>query len=362
MQQGRENTNMKKIMVIAAIALFLGFGLTANASAAQQYTIAWSHYTGWEPYQYMQDSGILVKWAKKYGVDIRVQLFDYMESMTAFTTGNAVGCVMTNMDALMQPAAAGVDTAVIIIGDYSNGNDGAVILNGKSFKDLKGREVRLVENSVSHYLLSRGLEMNGMKESDLRIMNVSSEADISNFLLSEKNPAKSKAAVVTWNPVLMNVRSVKGSTMVFDSSKIPGEILDCLVVRADTPDAVKKAMVGAWFETMAVMASQTKEGKNSLEQMAKSANCTLAMFMAQLKTTYMYYNPADAASYAQSGDLKKIMDYIREFLFSHGVYGTKVTKDKIGIQFPDKTIIGDPKNVKLRFDANYMQMAADKKL
>ena len=44
---------------------------------------------------------------------------------------------MTNMDALTIPAAGGVDSTAMIIGDYSNGNDG-VVLKGKSeLKDIK---------------------------------------------------------------------------------------------------------------------------------------------------------------------------------------------------------------------------------
>ena len=56
---------------------------------------------------------------------------------------------MTNMDALTIPAVGGVDTTVIIVGDFSNGNDGIVLKNGASVKDLKGRSVKLVEFTVS---------------------------------------------------------------------------------------------------------------------------------------------------------------------------------------------------------------------
>ena len=46
-----------------------------------------------------------------------------------------------------------------------------------------------------------------------------------------------------------------------------------------------------------------------------------------------------------------------------GLFGQGArTKDAVGIGFADGTITGNPKNVKLRFDASYMQMAADGKL
>ena len=65
------------------------------------------------------------KWADKYGIKIEVvQINDYVESINQYTAGEYDGCAMTNMDALSIPAAGGVDTTALIIGDFSNGNDG----------------------------------------------------------------------------------------------------------------------------------------------------------------------------------------------------------------------------------------------
>ncbi len=56
---------------------------------------------------------------------------------------------MTNMDMLTIPSAGGVDSTALIVGDYSNGNDG-VVLKGKGRKlaDIKGQSINLVELSV----------------------------------------------------------------------------------------------------------------------------------------------------------------------------------------------------------------------
>jgi hypothetical protein len=64
---------------------------------------------------------------------------------------------MTNMDALTIPAAGGIDSTALIVGDFSNGNDGVVLKDKSALKDIKGQTVNLVELSVSHYLLARGL-------------------------------------------------------------------------------------------------------------------------------------------------------------------------------------------------------------
>jgi len=278
-----------------------------------------------------------------------------------YTAGQFDGCVMTNMDGLTIPAVGGIDSTVLIIGDFSNGNDGIVLKNGTTVKDLKGRKVRIVELSVSHYLLTRALDMNGLTERDMTLFNTS-DADIAGLFITEaeKDP---KAAVCTWNPPLMQVRNVKDATMVFDSSKIPGEIIDCLVVRTNAPDNLKKALTGAWYEAMEIMSGRTKEGMEAIDIMAKTSGGTLAEFKAQLKTTHMFYLPQDAASFAKSAQLKETMEYVRTFSFDHGLYG-EGTPDKnlVGIVFPDGAVLGDKNNIKLRFDASFMQMAADGKL
>ena len=104
-------------------------------------------------------------------------------------------------------------------------------------------------------------------------------------------------------------------------------------------------------------------GGLTIADMAKKAGGTLPEFKAQLKTTYMYYQPSAAAEFAKGSKLKETMEYVRTFSFDHGLYGEGApNKNLVGIQFPDGAILGDKKNVKLRFDAGYMQMAADGKL
>lgn len=355
---------MKHRMLRSAIAVtcLLLFSCTLSL-AGPSYRIAWSHYTGWEPWEFIAQSGLMDKWAKKYGIDkIEITLInDYIESINMYTAGQFDGCVMTNMDALTIPAVGGVDSSVLIVGDFSNGNDGIVLLNGDSVKDLKDRKLRLVELSVSHYLLTRALDQNGMKEKDLNLINTS-DADIAPLFVSsaEKDP---KAAVCTWNPLLMQVRNVAGASLVYDSSKIPGEIIDCLVVKSDAPDNLKKALTGAWYEAMQIMNSRDQAGKDALEVMAASAGGTLAEFKAQLKTTKMFYNAKEAAEFTKGSQVKETMEYVRSFSFDHGLYGEGAPdKNLVGIEFPDGSVLGDTNNVKLRFDAKYMGMAADGKL
>jgi len=181
------------LCVLGAACLMAG---QAHAAPKSQFNVCWTIYAGWMPWEYAQTQGIVSKWAKKYGIEIKVtQLNDYVESLNQYTAGQFDGCTMTNMDALTVPAAGGVDTTALIAGSYSNGNDGILLKGkGKALKDLKGLDVNLVQFSVSHYLLARGLEKAGLRERDIKVVNTS-DADI----VSAFATPRVKAAVA-WNP------------------------------------------------------------------------------------------------------------------------------------------------------------------
>src|SRR5881398_3712795 len=121
---------------IAAVAMPVLLCLSlapAAAAAKKEFNIAWTIYVGWMPWPYAEESGIVKKWADKYGIKINVkQINDYIESINQYTAGKFDGVTVTNMDTLTIPAAGGVDTTAIIMGDYSNGNDGVVLNKGKT--------------------------------------------------------------------------------------------------------------------------------------------------------------------------------------------------------------------------------------
>ncbi|WP_028009098.1 putative urea ABC transporter substrate-binding protein [Solimonas flava] len=357
---------MKRIIqlagaVFAAAVLASTFSAPAQAAPKKEFDIAWSIYVGWMPWPYAEQSGIVKKWADKYGIKIKItQINDYVESINQYTAGKFDGVTMTNMDALTIPAAGGVDTTALIIGDYSNGNDGIVLKKGKTLADIKGQKVNLVELSVSHYLLARGLSTVGLSEKDIKTVNTSDADIVSAF------QAKDTTAVVAWNPQLATIKAEPGATLVFDSTKVPGEIIDTLSVNTQTlkdNPALGKALVGIWYETIAQLQDPGAKGAAARAAMAKLAGSSLASFEAQLKSTKMFYTPAEAAAFAKDAQLQKTMELVRSFSFDHGLLGADAAnKDFVGIGFASGATLGSAKNVKLRFDAAYMQLAADGKL
>jgi NitT/TauT family transport system substrate-binding protein len=347
--------------LLLAITLLATLSIAhADTGGKKEFNVAWSIYAGWMPWPYADQSGILKKWADKYGITIHLKQLDYIESINQYTAGQFDACLMTNMDALTIPAAGGVDTSIIIVGDYSNGNDGLTLKGKKDLKDIKGQKVNLVELSVSHYFLARALDSVGLSEKDVKVVNTS-DADI---VAAWKTPGVTAAA--SWNPQLSEIKQQKDTYLVFDSSKIPGEILDVMAINTATLKAhpeLAKALTGAWFETLAVMANGDAKSVEAKTAMAKLSGTDLAGYEAQLKTTKLFFTGKETVDFMMAPALSTSNDLMRKFSFDHGLLGQDAKSvDVIGITFPDGKVLGDPKNVKLRFDTSIVNMAADGKL
>ena len=347
--------------------LWLVTGALPAAGNPPSFTVGWSVYVGWNPYQYMARSGILKKWADKYGVSIKVQRFDYAPSLDAFVAKNIDACTMTNMEALDMPAAAGVDTTAVIIGDYSNGNDAVLVRHNLALAQIPGKRVLLVEKTVSQYLFERAMALNNQAAELKRVKYVNtSDSDIAGAFLSDT----SQEAVVTWKPLVSQILKGKGIASIFDSSKIPGEILDLLVVRTEIlnrPDGsgqrFAKAVAGAWYELLTQMSKPGPDSDKVLASIAEASQDTLASYKEQLSTTHMFFTPQSAVEMTTSEQLKKTMELVRQFCFSHGLLGEKTSSpDDVAVRFPDGSIEGKKDRVRLRFDPTFMQLAAGGKL
>ncbi|MEM9144857.1 MAG: putative urea ABC transporter substrate-binding protein [Pseudomonadota bacterium] len=347
--------SFRSLTAAIAVAAAAFAAVPALAQEKTEFRVAWSIYVGWMPWGYMSDSGIIDKWADKYGISIEVvQINDYIESINQYTAGAFDGVSATNMDTLSIPSGGGIDTTALIVGDFSNGNDAVLVKEG-GLADLKGKPVNLVELSVSHYLLARGLDSVGLSERDLEAVINTSDADM---VAAYTTP--DVAAVVTWNPLVSTILEGGYATNVFDSSDIPGEIIDLMVVNTEVLEAnpsFGKAMVGAWYETMALMAAGDEA---ALTAMAEASGTDLAGYKAQLASTEMFYAPADAVAFTEGADLPKTMVSVAEFLFDKGILGEGApSADFVGVAYPDGSTTGDANNVKFRFATEYMQMAAD---
>ncbi|GBG13858.1 NitT/TauT family transport system substrate-binding protein [Novimethylophilus kurashikiensis] len=207
---------LKHALVGVSLAMFANLGW-----AGTPLKIGYSDWPGWVAWQVAIEKG----WFKEAGVDVQFDWFDYSASMDAFTAGKIDAVTVTNGDALVT-GAGGAKNVMILLTDYSNGNDMIVAKPGiKSLKDLKGKKVGLETGLVEHLLLLNGMEKVGMKESDVTIVNTKTNET------PQALAAGDLAAIGAWQPNSGEaMKRVPGAKPIYTSANEPGLIYDVLTV------------------------------------------------------------------------------------------------------------------------------------
>lgn len=230
---------MKMITSCVAALLVLA---TAISAQAEPLKIAYSDWPGWVAWQVGIDKG----WFKDAGVDVNFEWFEYVPSMEAFAAGQVDAVCMTNGDALVT-GATGAPSKMILINDFSNGNDMIVARPGiTSVADLKGKKIGVEVGFVGHLLLLKALEANGMSESDVTLVNVPTHETPKALASGDVD------AVVAWQPNSgQALQAVPGSKAIFSSRDTPGLIYDVLAVNPASvsarPDDWAK-IVNVWYK------------------------------------------------------------------------------------------------------------------
>ena len=234
-------TTVRKIlgMLIGAALLTL-----SSLSNAEPLKIGYSDWPGWVAWEVAVDKG----WFKEAGVDVRFEWFDYVASMDAFAAGQLDAVSMTNGDALVT-GATGAKSVMILMNDYSNGNDMVIGAPGiGSVKDLKGKKVGVEVGFVGHLLLLNALEKSGLTEADVELVNVPTNETPQVLASGEVD------AIVAWQPSSgSSLDLVPGSKAIYTSADEPGLIYDLLCVSPASLAANRddwKKVVDVWYRAV----------------------------------------------------------------------------------------------------------------
>jgi NitT/TauT family transport system substrate-binding protein len=224
--------------LIMALLMLQGAG-RAHA-APPPLRVGYSDWPGWVAWQIAIDKG----WLTAAGLDVKFDWFDYSASMEAFAAGKIDADFVTNGDALVM-GAGGARNVIVLITDYSNGNDMIVARPGiRSLADLKGRKIGVETGLVDHLLLVDGLKKLGMTQDDVQLVN-SKTNETPQVLASGQVDA-----IAAWQPNAgLAMKALPGAHPVYTSAQAPGLIYDVLAVNpasigARRADYIK--LIGVW--------------------------------------------------------------------------------------------------------------------
>jgi NitT/TauT family transport system substrate-binding protein len=293
------------------------------APAKAPLRVAYSDWPGWTAFEV----GIQKGWFKDAGIAVEFSWFDYLPSLDAFSSGKVDAVMVTNGDALVTGANGG-KSKMILLTDYSNGNDKVIARPGiAAFKNLKGKKVGLELTLVEHLLFLKACEKNGMKPSDVQLVN---------FPTNETPNALSSgqvAAVAAWYPVSSQaLKAVAGSKPLFTSADVPGLIYDAVSVNPTSlaqrhDDWVK--FVKVWYK-ISDYVRDPKTQADAVAIMAAKVGVKAEEYAAAMPGTYFLSLEESKKRYAKAVGLDSLYgstSVANDFNVANKVYKEPQTVD-----------------------------------
>lgn len=132
------------------------------------------------------------------------------------------------------------DVDIVAFLDYSNGADVIVARKGiSSMSDLQGKVVGFDWRSLGHYFLHRAMQFEELEKTEYI------HRQVEQVVAKQYFDEGSLDAYVTYPPISTNLLHDENLQVIFDSSKIPYEIIDVLAMKKGD-DVKKKILSDIW--------------------------------------------------------------------------------------------------------------------
>lgn len=236
------STNFSRWLSCLTLALFIS---ACNPVPEPMLRIGSNTWPGYEPLYLARSLG--------YYDDSSVKLVEFGSAsavMGALRSRTLEGAALT-LDEALTLLDDGIDLRVILVMDISDGADALVAKPGiDSAADLRGKRVAVEYTAVGAILLDRALNNAGLNVADIELVACTLDEHIECYATVD--------AVVTFEPYRTKLLK-RGAHVLFDSSQIPGRILDVLVVLPETTETQQKSLrrlIAGYFEAREYLAAQ----------------------------------------------------------------------------------------------------------
>ncbi|MEM6329062.1 MAG: hypothetical protein AAF790_02320 [Planctomycetota bacterium] len=357
--KSRSTTAFPHLKLTAALAALLlapvagcGGGKGGGPAAdAPSFSLAWSEYPSWSVFGVAHEKGLIDKAEgkmgeveKKWGVDIVLVQADYDACLNQYGSSTVDAVCMTNMDSLAP--ATGRDSVAVLPTSTSAGADACVAVGAGSIEDLKGVPTFGLELSVSQYAFERCLEKKGLDPADYEFRNM----DPANAAQAMQAGDAEVRSIMVWNPfVLQTLRDREGAKRMFDSTEIPEEIIDMVVVsksalEKEGGDKFAKAVIDAFYRVNAMLADEATRPDTLTALGEKFSSLGVEDMEVVVTETQMYKTAEEGIALFEKADFQaKIMPMVVDFCVAN-----KIVEEKPTVGFADTA-------AQLNFDASYMK-------
>lgn len=258
---------MHRFLLLLSWTLLVAGCLSSRPEPLRTATNVWP---GYEPLYAARELGLL---------DPRrvhlVEASSATEVSRMFRNG-AIDAGGLTLDEAMRLADNGVDLAIVLVTDTSHGAD-AIVARPElsSLRDLEGRRLGLEGSALGALVAARAFDLHGIDATKITLVSLEIQEHERAF------DDERVDAVVTFEPVRSALLG-KGAVSLFDSTQIPGEIVDVLVVRRrylEQEPAIVDHLLAAWLEVVSRLDARPEQ---VLPIMAAREQMTVGAFRAAL--------------------------------------------------------------------------------
>jgi len=359
--------------LVAGLSLCLVGPLQAGGKdKVPVFKLAWSEYPSWSVFGVASDLGLIDgregkqgALEKRWGVDIVLNLLDYDPCIQAYASKTVDAVCITNIDVL-PPAMGGRKSVAIMPTSTSVGADALLVLSSRipvldrkdwknkekmkaALEKLKKEKVYGLAKSVSEYAFNRNLELLGEDPKDYKFTDEPPDTAAKAMAAKQKD----HPAIMVWNPFVLTVeRKNEDARRFFDSSTIPEEIIDMVVMGQDSLDKPKGkeaacCIIECFYEFNKRLADK-KERDGLLKKLGeKFSNLGVKDMERCVTETRFYATPEAGLAFFQGDKLKDTMKKVGKFC-----------KDKEMIKTDANYGFGTKDTAKdalLRFDPSYIR-------
>lgn len=323
---------MKKIVFSLCVLACFGCTPSKSTSKVEQYPVfimEWSEYPSWAAFGVAAERGLVnPKQGGKHGpieekwkVDLVFQEADYDTCITLFGSKSCDAVCMTNMD-VVKPSLTRKSVAIMPT-STSDGADACIVVNFtgdvKNPEDVKNflskNKTYGLAKSVSELVFADSLVKIGLNSKDFEFSNMDPAAAAQSLQTNQANVN----SIMVWNPfVLQTLRTRSDSKVLFSSSDLKEEVIDCMIMGADSleregGDRCACALCDCYYQLNKLLADPSVGDEVLVQVGAKFSNLNLEDMKIVVDQTKFFGTPTKGIEIFKSQLMKDNMEKILSF-------------------------------------------------
>jgi len=240
--------NRKPIpLFILPLLFILVFSSACTQTPQPPFKVASNAWVGYKPLYLARNLGLYD--------DNRIKLIEMPSATDVFDLlhEGTVDAAAITLDEALSEIANGAELSIVLAFDFSNGADALLTQTDiKTLKGLRGKRIGVETSAVGAILVHSALKKAGLRPDEVDIIHLNADVHIKAF------ENKRVDAVTTFEPTKSALLAL-GANSVFDSSEIPGLIVDVLAVRNEalrSQAANIQLLIDGYFSALTHMQKQ----------------------------------------------------------------------------------------------------------